>query len=281
MTICRAVISLRVSVPVLSVQMTEVAPSVSTAGSLRITALRPAMRRTPIASVMVITAGRPSGIAPTASATTAISASSQANERASTAKANNSTEKTKTVAVKRWAKLSIWRSSGVVMASTDSSSALILPISVRRPVATTIPVAWPAAISVPENAMLLLSPSAASAATSPSAFSAATDSPVSGASSTSTPRARTSRTSAGRRSPASSSTTSPSTSSRTGSCRRSPARRTTACGAIMPAIAASACSALPSCTKPTVALAMTTTRMTAASIVCPSNTAASAPPRRK
>ena len=74
----RAVISLRVRVPVLSEQMTVVAPSVSTAGSRRIAALRRAIRCTPIASVMVITAGRPSGIAPTDSATTAISASTQA-----------------------------------------------------------------------------------------------------------------------------------------------------------------------------------------------------------
>ncbi len=73
----RAVISLRVSVPVLSEQITEVAPSVSTAGRRRITALRRAMRRTPMASVMVMTAGRPSGTTPTASATTAISASVQ------------------------------------------------------------------------------------------------------------------------------------------------------------------------------------------------------------
>ena len=66
------------SVPVLSEQMTEVAPSVSTAGRRRITACLTAMRCTPMASVMVITAGSPSGIAPTASATTAISACGQA-----------------------------------------------------------------------------------------------------------------------------------------------------------------------------------------------------------
>ncbi len=41
-------------------------------------ALRRAMRCTPIASVMVITAGNPSGITLTASATTAINASGQA-----------------------------------------------------------------------------------------------------------------------------------------------------------------------------------------------------------
>ena len=62
----RTVISLRVSVPVLSEQITETEPSVSTAGRRRMMALRAAMRCTPIASVMVITAGRPSGIAATA-----------------------------------------------------------------------------------------------------------------------------------------------------------------------------------------------------------------------
>ena len=87
----RAAISLRVKVPVLSEQMTEVAPSVSTAGRRRITALRAAMRCTPIARVMVITAGRPSGITPTARATTAISASGHAKSRASTANANSRT----------------------------------------------------------------------------------------------------------------------------------------------------------------------------------------------
>ena len=47
MTIARTVISLRVSVPVLSEQITVAAPSVSTAGSLRTMALAAAMRRTP------------------------------------------------------------------------------------------------------------------------------------------------------------------------------------------------------------------------------------------
>ena len=46
-------------------------PSVSTAGKRRMMALRCAMRCTPIASVMVMSAGRPSGITDTAMATTA------------------------------------------------------------------------------------------------------------------------------------------------------------------------------------------------------------------
>jgi len=59
---------LRVSVPVLSVQMTVVEPSVSTAGRRRTSELARAIRCTPSASVMVATAGRPSGTAAIASA---------------------------------------------------------------------------------------------------------------------------------------------------------------------------------------------------------------------
>ena len=73
----RTVISLRVSVPVLSEQITETEPSVSTAGSRRIMACLDAIRCTPIASVMVMVAGSPSGIAATASPTTAMNASAQ------------------------------------------------------------------------------------------------------------------------------------------------------------------------------------------------------------
>jgi hypothetical protein len=115
----RAVISLRVSVPVLSEQMTEVAPSVSTAGSWRITALRAAMRRTPMASVIVITAGNPSGTTLTASATTPSSACIQGKSRTSTAKAKSAAEPAIASQVKRLAKRFIWRRSGVVRDWTD------------------------------------------------------------------------------------------------------------------------------------------------------------------
>ena len=57
--------------------MTVVLPRVSTAGSLRMIARRRAIRATPIARVMVMAAGSPSGIAPTASATAAMNMSSQ------------------------------------------------------------------------------------------------------------------------------------------------------------------------------------------------------------
>ena len=63
------VISERVSVPVLSEQMTEAEPSVSTDESFLTTALRLAMRCTPSASTSDRIAGRPSGTAATASDT--------------------------------------------------------------------------------------------------------------------------------------------------------------------------------------------------------------------
>ena len=52
--------------PVLSVQMTFTEPSVSTVGSVRIRARRPAIRRAPSASATVTMTGRPSGMAETA-----------------------------------------------------------------------------------------------------------------------------------------------------------------------------------------------------------------------
>ncbi|MNP46090.1 hypothetical protein D3C76_1400620 [compost metagenome] len=57
--------------PVLSEQMTEAQPSVSTDGSLRTIALRLIMRCTPSASAIVTMAGKPSGMAATARLTPA------------------------------------------------------------------------------------------------------------------------------------------------------------------------------------------------------------------
>lgn len=58
-----------VSVPVLSEQITEVQPSVSTEGNDLTIAFFLAIRRVPKARQVVITAGNPSGIAATAKAT--------------------------------------------------------------------------------------------------------------------------------------------------------------------------------------------------------------------
>ena len=65
-----------VRVPVLSEQMTEALPSVSTAGRRRMIALRLTIRCTPMASTMVTMAGRPSGMADTASETAVMKISS-------------------------------------------------------------------------------------------------------------------------------------------------------------------------------------------------------------
>ena len=71
------IISLRVNVPVLSVQITEIEPIASIAGSRRTMAWRRAMAWAPRASVIVITAGNPSGIAATATPTTAMNSSAK------------------------------------------------------------------------------------------------------------------------------------------------------------------------------------------------------------
>jgi hypothetical protein len=60
------VISLRVNVPVLSLQITVTDPSVSTAGNRRISAFLRNIRRAPSASETVATAGSPSGTIATA-----------------------------------------------------------------------------------------------------------------------------------------------------------------------------------------------------------------------
>jgi len=65
------IISMSVSVPVLSEQIRDTEPSVSTAGNRRMMALRWAMRCTPMASVIVMSAGSPSGMSDTAMPTTA------------------------------------------------------------------------------------------------------------------------------------------------------------------------------------------------------------------
>ena len=78
MTADVTIISISVSVPVLSEQMRDTEPSVSTAGRRRTMALRWAIRCTPIASVIVMIAGRPSGITDTAMPVTAWNSSTNA-----------------------------------------------------------------------------------------------------------------------------------------------------------------------------------------------------------
>ena len=87
------VISLRVSVPVLSLQITVVEPSVSTADRRRMIAPRAAMRCMPTASAIVIATGRPSGTIDTIwlIATISTSASGSPRSRPSAITTTNST----------------------------------------------------------------------------------------------------------------------------------------------------------------------------------------------
>ena len=73
-----------VNVPVLSEAMISVEPSVSTAGNLRTIALRLAKVVVPIDKTIVTMAGKPSGIAATASATATINPLSGASPRTKT-----------------------------------------------------------------------------------------------------------------------------------------------------------------------------------------------------
>ena len=261
------VISFRDSVPVLSLQMTVALPSVSTAGSLRTMALRDAMRLTPMASAIVRMAGRPSGIAETASATDAISIS-DTSFPVTTPRTNTSAQiRTMTTVITRL-KLASRRISGVSTPSTSRSIPAIRPIRVDSPVATTTPAAVPLVTRVPANARLRRSPSGTSPSSSSTDFATGIDSPVKAASSICRFLTRTRRRSAGTLSPALRSTASPGTSSSAGRLVLLPSRRTTATGASMRLRDSMACSALDSWMKPITALTITTPRMTPVSTQC-------------
>ena len=153
---CTTVILFWVSVPVLSVQMIWVQPRVSTAVSLRISAWCFAMSVTPMDSTMVTTAGRPSGIAATASAMAATRlltalAPSIFHENGASDKMTDCTQPTAktttqmpmTSFVRKAESWAMRRCSGVCSFSAMLSAPAILPISVSMPVAVTTPVPRP------------------------------------------------------------------------------------------------------------------------------------------
>ncbi len=145
----RTVMLFSVRVPVLSVQITVAPPSVSTAGSRRITARRRAIRETPIARVTVTAAGSPSGIAPTARATAAVNMSTAGSPRR-TPTAKVSAASTRITRVSRALNDASWRVSGVAKDFAEPTRRWISPSSVPAPVATTTPAPEPAVTSVPE-----------------------------------------------------------------------------------------------------------------------------------
>jgi len=169
---------LRVRVPVLSVQITSVEPSVSTELSRLTTAPRRTISRTPIASARVITCSRPSGTLPAISPTANTMACRTDRPAPSVATGKNATAIATAIAAISHATRRIWRSSGLCSGLTRSDSAAIGPSSVPMPVATTTTRASPPVQAVPEKTRSL----ACSSGTPVSAQSAdrvtGTDSPV-------------------------------------------------------------------------------------------------------
>ena len=125
-----------VSVPVLSEQITDALPSVSTAGSLRMIAFLVTIRCTPMASTMVTMAGSPSGMAATARDTAVMNMSSGSSP--SSSPTTKMTAQITSARIPRYfPSCASLRCKGVTVSPSFSSSAAILPISVRIPVSTT------------------------------------------------------------------------------------------------------------------------------------------------
>ncbi len=279
-TMRRTVISFFVSVPVLSVQMTVVDPSVSTVGSLRTSAWRFTMRCTPTASEIVTTAGSASGTTATASAMPKMTSSTTFSPRARPSATMNAMMQT-AASASMWPILSRFFCSGVGPDFTVPSRPAIVPNSVFMPVSATTAVPRPCVTDVPANTMFFLSPTGRfSSFRTPVVFDTGTDSPVRGDSSTFSCIAVITRASAGTLSPASSSTMSPGTNSSAGMSRSSPSRSTVATGAESFCSNSIARSARYSCTKPSSAEKRTITPMLIASISWPRESDNPAPSKR-
>ena len=260
-----------VRVPVLSVPRTVTDPSVSTAGSRRISALRADIRRAPKASASVTTAGSDSGTAATTRLIAVITISSTPWPRASPSASTMAHSATATTASARPTPARR-RCSGVSPGWAPSSAAT-RPIELAAPVAVTTARPRPRTTTVPADTTSPRPPGPAAA------LSTGTDSPVSAASSTSSAAASITSASAGTMSPSASTSTSPATTSAAGICRCSPSRTTRASGAVRSDSAAMAWPALISWTTPTVVFTTITSTITSASARSPvatvSTTAAS------
>ncbi|MNV26238.1 hypothetical protein D3C71_1173550 [compost metagenome] len=237
----------------MSVQMTLVDPSASTAGSLRIIACCLAILFVPTDKTIVTIEDRASGIAATATATANIRAFRMASVVSTVSfdsqtrpawMAKIKTDSTIIATPSCLLKVSSLRCSGVCLASALSMSSAILPISVVSAVPVTTRVPRPYTTKEPLNAILRRSPSGDSFAMVSVCFSTASDSPVSMPSLIFKLPDSMIRPSAGTKSPASSNTISPRTSSLAGTVFKAPSRNTLASGADICCRASSELSAL-------------------------------------
>jgi len=254
-----------VKVPVLSKQSTWTEPKVSIAASLRTSTPFSRIRPIPSASVVVATAGRPSGSAATASETAVLSIGKRPRPR----RRPIPKIPTHTPALRRTS----WRPSvssrcckGVGGGATLPKSAWIRPASLAAPVATTIARPRPPVTTLPRKTRFTRSAiGTIGSASASTPFRTGKLSPVSALSSTASPSTATSRPSAAIGVPGSSSSRSPRTiSSAATRCGR-PSRITSAGGGSVVSRLAMIRSARLSVYQPIVALAATTARITTAS----------------
>ena len=148
-----------VRVPVLSEQMTETQPRLSTAFRSFMTACSAAIFWVPMACTMVTMELSASGMAATARATANMRASSTGSLRYRLMA--NTNAQTAVIPNARWPENRsrlIW--SGVFFSPVSLSREAILPISVAIPVAVTTATARPEVTSEPEKIMLIRSPTA-------------------------------------------------------------------------------------------------------------------------
>ena len=128
-----------VSVPVLSVQITSVEPSVSTALRRLTSAPRRASTLTATASASVMTGSSPSGTLPASRPTANTTLFFNDRPAPKIATGTNATAIAIAIAAISQATLRTWRSSGLGSSLTRSDSAAMRPSSVRIPVANTTP----------------------------------------------------------------------------------------------------------------------------------------------
>ncbi len=217
-----------VRVPVLSVQITVVEPSVSTADRRFTIAPRLARIRTPAASASVMVGRRPSGTFATRSPTAKMAAcgnESPAANMPSGRKAAPTANATRAItqAIRR-----TWRSSGLCSTSWHVDKAAIRPSSVCMPVAWTTAVASPPRQVVPLKSRSGACRYGTARSERFADRSTASDSPVSMEASTSTDPVSI-RASAEMRSPSATIRTSPGTRPAAATRWTDPSRRTVAC----------------------------------------------------
>ena len=253
-----------VNVPVLSLQITSQLPSVSTAFSRLTIAPRLAKFCKPIAIIIVITAGRLSGIAATARVTetkNAFKISMVSARKISTKKITTAIIKTAIVII--FPTFLIDFSRGVKSLFVVFKYFAILPISVFIPISVTTPLPRPKLTTVDEYAQFILSASGVlSFKTQFASFEVDTDSPVKALSSHFKLWVSINLKSAGTMSPASKITISPIVKDVVLIFLTFPSRNTLQYGSVLFFKLSSASSALLSCIVPIIAFKITIKKIT-------------------